>query len=92
MWAGVWLVLVVGPAGSLVGSAGGVGLVLLGTAVPMSGLAPPDQPDLHLSCSPGCFSSPGDALAVQVLHRLSGVLVALALQWLCGPWKVLPAL
>lgn len=46
------------------------------------------QPGLHLSC----FSSPGDALAVQVLHRLSAVLVALALQWLHGPCKVLPVL
>lgn len=39
-----------------------------------------------------CFSSPGDALAVQVLHRLSAVLAALALQWLHRPCKVLPVL
>lgn len=47
----------------LVGSARGAGLVLLGTAVPVSGLAPPAQPGLHLSCSPGCFSSPRDGSA-----------------------------
>lgn len=54
------------PAWSLVGSACAAGLLVLGTAVPVSGLACPAQPGVHLSCSPGCFFSPGGTSAMQV--------------------------